>query len=121
MKESILKIKSELFADRVVKLYGYLVSEKNECVMSKQILRSGTSIGANVSESTFGASNKDFINKLKIAQKECSETLFWLGRLLHGNFMTDKQFVSMNNDCREIGRMLTASVKTSIKNHQLNN
>ena len=113
MKESPLKNKSERFADRIVKMYSYLCKHKNEFIMSKQILRSGTSIGANISEARFASSKKDFASKLTIAEKECAETLYWLGRLKNGEFITQKQFDSINSDCKEIGRILSASIKTA--------
>ncbi len=81
--------------------------------MSNQILRSGTSIGANVAEATKTGSTKDFISKLTIAAKECSETEYWLERLNIGKYITEKQFESIYNDCCEIGKMLTASLKTA--------
>lgn len=77
MKESILKEKSLDFAIRIVKLYKHLSNNRQETTMSKQILRSGTSIGANISEAVFAESNVDFIHKYSISQKECSETMFW--------------------------------------------
>jgi four helix bundle protein len=108
---SVLKIKSENFADRIVKLYKFLVAKK-EYNMSDQILRSGTSIGANISEAGFSNSDKDFLSKLVIASKERSETSYWLKRLKAGGYITEKQYESMYNDCSEIGKMLTASIRT---------
>lgn len=112
---SILKIKSEIFADRIIKLHKYLVAKK-EFVMSKQILRSGTSIGANIAEAGCSWSDKDFIAKMNIASKERSETNYWLGRLKSGGFIDDKGYESMCNDCTEIGKMITASIKTKKQN-----
>ena len=80
--DSVAKQKSMAFAKRMVKLYQYLTTEKKEFVMSKQLLRSGTSIGANIAEAVYGSSRKDFTAKLYIALKECAETLYWL-ELLH--------------------------------------
>jgi four helix bundle protein len=108
---SILRIKSENFADRIVKLYKFLIAKK-EFNMSDQVLRSGTSIGANIAEAGFSNSDKDFLSKLVIASKERSETSYWLKRLKFGGYITEKQFESMHNDCSEIGRMLTASIRT---------
>jgi four helix bundle protein len=116
MKESPLRDKSEKFADRILKLHKYLNSQKKEFIMAKQILRSGTSIGANIAEAGFGASTKDFLNKLQISAKECSETLFWLGRLKSGEFITEPQFKSLRGDCLEIGRIIAASAKTTLEN-----
>ena len=113
MKESVLRDKSGKFADRIAKLYRYLTDTKKEFIFSKQIARCGTSIGANVAEAGFAASKKDFVCKLKIAQKECNETMYWLERLNAGSFITEKEFNSMKNDCDEIGKMLTTSVRTA--------
>ena len=113
MKESILRNKSGKFADRIVKLYVYLTDIKREYIISRQIVRSGTSIGANVAEAGFAASKKDFINKLKIEEKETNETLYWMERLKAGSFITKKEFDSLNEDCTEIGKLLTSSVKTA--------
>lgn len=81
MKESALKIKSKAFALRIIKMYNYLCEEKKEYVMSKQILRSGTSIGANVAEAFFAQSDADFIAKLYISRKEAGETIYWIDLL----------------------------------------
>jgi len=116
MKENPLKYKSEDFADRIVKLYKYL-QENKEFVMSKQILKSGTSIGANVAEANYASSEKDFINKLQIAAKECAETGYWLGRLRNGDFITKQQFDSLDKDLKEIGKILTSSLNTSKNNN----
>jgi four helix bundle protein len=115
MRESILKDKSYQFALRIIKLYKFLATDKKEYVLSKQILRSGTSIGANIEESAHGESKKDFIHKLSIAQKEANETHYWL-RLLHdSNFIDEKSFKSMLTDCEEILKLTTASIKTAKK------
>ncbi len=112
MKPSVLRDKSELFADRIVKLSKYLLSEKKEFTLSNQILRSGTSIGANIAEAALAASKKDFINKLQIAAKECAETLFWLKRLKAGGFITEISFNSIYSDNLELEKMLASSIKT---------
>lgn len=109
----ILKDKSGEFADRIIRLNTYLRTNKKEFVISNQILRSGTSIGANISEASCCGSTKDFLAKLNIAAKECSETAYWLERLKGGKYITGEQFDSMYNDCTEIGKMLTASRKTA--------
>lgn len=116
MKESILRRKTDNFADRIVKLYNYLCDIKKENILSKQVLRSGTSIGANVSEASFAASKRDFVNKMHIAAKECSETLYWLGRLRAGKFIDDKGFDSLYKDGKEIGCLLSASIQTAKNN-----
>ena len=114
-KESILKVKTEAYASRIIKLYKYL-TERHESVMSKQIYRSGTSIGANVAESINAQSNADFISKLSIALKEANETEFWLRSLYNGGFIDDKGFISMLNDNEEIIKILVKSIKTMKKN-----
>jgi four helix bundle protein len=113
MKESPMKIKSAAFADRIVKMSRYLADSQQELIISKQIYRSGTSIGANISEAIFAASKRDMLSKMQISIKECSETLYWLDRLKKAEFITDKQFDSMQNDCLEIGRILSAAIKTT--------
>ena len=110
--DSILKQKSMAFAKRIVKLYGYLKDSHHEYVMSKQILRSGTSIGANITEAIYGSSRKDFLAKLQIAQKESAETLYWLELLNSCGFIPDKLYRSMYQDCDELLSMLSASIKS---------
>ena len=100
------------FAKRIVHLYQYLSQERREFVMSKQILRSGTSIGANVAEAIFGSSRKDFVAKLCIAEKEAAETLYWLELLNSCDYIPDNLFRSLHRDCRELLSMLAASVKS---------
>ena len=109
--DNIIKDKSKKFAIRIVKLYQYL-SEKNEHIMSKQLLRSGTSIGANVAESQYAASKNDFLNKLYIALKECNETLYWIDLLYETSYLDEKQYVSINLDCEELKKLLVAATKT---------
>lgn len=114
MKEdNIVKDKSKAFAIRIIKLYQYISETKKECVLSKQVLRSGTSIGANIAESECAASRKDFINKLYIALKECNETLYWLDLLMETNYLMDNEYKSIYNDCLEIKKLLMSIVKTS--------
>jgi len=110
-KDSILRQKSELFADRIVKLFSYVV-EQHETVMSNQIYRSGTSIGANIAESINAQSSADFISKLSIALKEANETDYWLGRLYNSGYIDERGFQSMKNDNNEIIKMLVSSIKT---------
>ena len=110
-KESILKLKTETFAFRITKLYKYLVRQK-ESVISNQIYRSGTSIGANVAESINAQSPADFIGKLSIALKEANETEYWLNTLYQGKYIDEKGFQSMFNDNEEIIKILVKSIKT---------
>ena len=113
MNNNILAEKSFDFAVRIVKLHKYLKKEFDEYILSKQIVRSGTAIGALIMESEFGSSKKDFTNKLTISLKEANETRYWL-RLLHKtDYLQTRMFNSLNNDCIELIKMLTASVKTS--------
>ncbi len=112
MKQSILKEKSKAFALRIIKLYGYLRITKHEYIMSKQLLRCGTSIGANIAEAFYGQSDADFISKLSISQKECAETLYWLDLLHESNFIEDTPFQSIYNDATELMKLLTSSIKT---------
>jgi four helix bundle protein len=115
-KESILRTKSELFADRIVKLYKF-VTRQDETVMSKQIYRSGTSIGANIAESINAQSKADFITKLSIALKEANETEYWLTRLHKAGYIDERGFISMKSDNDELIKMLVCSIKT-IRNNK---
>jgi len=108
--------KSEAFGLRIIKLCKYISDDKSQFVISKQLLRSGTSIGANVAEAKHAESSKDFISKLSIALKESAETAYWL-RLLHdNNILTQKQYDSIYNDCESLGKILTSIIKTKKKN-----
>ena len=111
-KENVIQEKADAYSDRIVRLYQYLTTTKHENVFSKQILRSGTSIGANVVESRNAQSGRDFISKLSIALKEADETAYWLKKLLAGNYITTTQYESMSNDNEEIIRILTKIIKT---------
>ena len=113
MKANVLKDKSFAFAVRVVKLYRYLKQEQKESVLSRQVLRSGTSIGASVRESINAASKRDFIHKLTISLKEADETSYWLELLFHTQLIEEKIFKSLINDCNEKIKLLTASIKTA--------
>ena len=113
MKASILKDKSFRFAVRVVNLYQYLCEEKKEFVMSKQILRSGTSVGAMVHEVEYAESIDDFIHKMAIAQKEINETTFWLELLKETKYILTNEFESIHTDAVEIIKMITSSIKTA--------
>jgi len=115
-KENPLRDKSYKFALRTVKLYKHLSEDKKEFVLSKQILRSGTSIGANTAEGSQAQSKPDFIHKLSIALKEAFETDYWLCLLRDGEFITEKQAESLLSDCRELQKILTTSIKTTKNN-----
>jgi len=110
----MVKDKSMLFAIRIVKLYKALC-EKKEYVMSKQILKSGTSIGANIAEANCAFSKKEFLSKTYISLKECAETGYWLELLLKTEFINEKEFSSLNEDREEIYKMLMAITKTTRK------
>jgi four helix bundle protein len=111
-KDNTAKVKSKRFAIRVVKLYKYLCDEKKEYVLSKQLIRSGTSIGANLAEAECAISKKDFLAKVYIALKECVETIYWLDLLYETDFLTEIEYVSIKNDCEEIRKMLSSTTKT---------
>lgn len=114
MKENIIEVKSFNFAKRIIKLYKYLISEKKEFILSKQLLRSGTSIGANIREARYGASKADFKNKLKIALKEASESEYWI-ELLEDEYITKEQSNSLKKDVVELIKLLTSITKTMDK------
>jgi four helix bundle protein len=116
MKESILREKSYSFALRIVKLYQHLANDKHEYVMSKQLLRSGTSIGANIEEAGQAQSKPDFIHKLSIAQKESFETHYWIRLLRDSDLLSRKLADSLLTDCSEVQKMITASIKTAKRN-----
>ena len=112
-KKNIVYDKALDFSVRVVNLYNFLDQKGAAAVMSKQLLRCGTSIGANISESISAESDLDFIHKLAIAQKEAEETLYWLVLLKRTNFLTEVQYSSLNQDCVEIKKLLTSIIVTS--------
>ena len=112
MKDNVIVDKSKGFAIRIIKLYKYLCDEKKEYVLSKQILRSGTSIGANVKEAIRGQSKPDFYAKMNIALKEASETEYWLELLHETNYLTEQQFQSIYPDCQELLKILMSITKT---------
>jgi four helix bundle protein len=110
---NILETKSKAFALRIVRLYQYLRS-KRESVLSKQILRSGTSIGANIAEGKYAQSKDDFINKNSVALKEAAETLYWLDLLIETKLLVGLEATdSLKADCEELIRILTSSIKTA--------
>ena len=113
-KDSILKQKSMAFAKRIVGLYQFLNREKQEYVIAKQVLRSGTSIGANIAESIYGSSRKDFVAKLQIARKETAETLYWLELLNSSGYIPESIYLSLHDDCRELLLILTSAIKSTM-------
>ena len=113
MKENIIKDKNFDFAIRIVKLYQYLSAEKKEFVLSKQLLRSGTSIGAMVREAEHAESKNDFIHKFAIAQKEANEAVYWLELLKATNYLNEKEFATINNDAISILKLITSIIKTT--------
>lgn len=116
MKENIVKNKSFGFAIRIVKLYQYLVTEKKEYVLSKQLLRSGTSVGAMVRESEHAETKKDFIHKMAIAQKEINEAVYWLELLKETDYLIQEEFMSLNSDAIEIIKLITSIIKSTKAN-----
>ena len=117
MKENILIDKSIDFAARIIKLQRYLVKDKRETIISKQIVRSGTSIGANINEANYGQSKADFISKLHISLKETAETEYRLRLLVKSELLTNEEGESLLKDCLEIKRVLISSINTAKKNN----
>lgn len=113
MAENIIKTKSFSFALRIVKLQQFLIFEKKEFVLSKQLLRSGTSIGAMVRESEHAESKLDFIHKLAIAQKEANESDYWLELLFQSQYLSEDQYHSLNMDIIEINKLLASIIHNS--------
>ena len=113
MQKNIIEVKSFDFAVRIVNLYKYLTIEKNEYVLSKQLLRSGTSIGANINEANYGQSKADFISKMHIALKETAETEYRLKLLTVSEYITEDMGKSLLTDCLEIKRILISSINTA--------
>ena len=116
MKENILIDKSVDFAARIIKLCKFLEEKKNEHIISKQIIRSGTSIGANINEAQYGNSKADFISKLHISLKETAETEYWLRLLFKSEYIDEKMFNSLLEDCLELKKLLISSINTAKKN-----
>ena len=116
MKENIIKNKSFDFALRIVKLYQYLSEQKKEFVLSKQLLRSGTSIGANIREADQAESKADFIHKLSISLKEANESEYWIELLYKSGYMEETHFISIQTDLKELLKLLTSIIKSSKKN-----
>lgn len=116
MKDNILLDKSFIFAVRIVKLYKYLCSQKKEYVLSKQLLRSGTSIGANINEAQDAQSKNDFISKLSISLKEARETKYWIELLRETDYLTDKEANNILEDLIEVIKLLVSIIKTTKEN-----
>ena len=110
--EDSARVKSKRFAVRIVNMYKYLNDEKREYIMSKQLLRCGTSIGANLAEAECAISRKDFQAKVYIALKECAEAKYWIELLHETEYLTEEQFRSIWSDCEEIRKMLSSTTKT---------
>lgn len=117
MSENIVFEKSKRFAVRIINLYKHLNAEKKEYVLSKQVLRSGTSIGANISEAECAISRKEFLAKMYIAFKECTETKYWLDLLHETDYLRDDEYNSLVADCTEIQKLLSAITKTLKETH----
>ena len=115
--DAVIEKKSFRFAVRIVKLCTYLQNEKKEYTLSKQLLRSGTSIGANVTESQQAQSRVDFINKLSIALKEAAESDYWIRLLYATKYLSKEEYDSIINDCKELERMLSSIIKTTKGQH----
>ncbi len=114
-RQSIVYDKAMDFAERIVNLSNYLSRSYGEITMSRQILRSGTSIGANICEALHGISRKDFLAKMYIAFKECAETSYWLEILFKTKYLTELQYISISKDCNELLAMLTSITKSTRK------
>jgi four helix bundle protein len=119
--ESIIAGKAYTFALEVVKIYKLLSNERKEYVLSKQLLRSGTSIGANINEAISGQSKRDFVHKLNIALKEARETNYWLNLLKDGEYINSKEFEPLNKKCDEIIKMLSSIIITTKERYFSNN
>ncbi len=116
MKKSIVKEKSKVFALNVINLYKYLTIDKREYVISKQLLRSGTSIGANVNEALCSISKKEYLSKMYISYKEASESQYWLELLKESNYINEYDFDAINKKCEELRKILSSITKTTKEN-----
>lgn len=114
--DSIILEKTLDFAARIVKLSHYLKNEKRETIISKQILRSGTSIGANANEAIYGVSKADFISKLQISLKETAETEYWIRLLMKVEYISEREGNSLLEDCLEVKKILVSTLKTTKEN-----
>ena len=115
-KDNLIVQKSKAFALRIIKLYTYLCNDKKEYILSKQLLRSGTSIGANIKEAIRGQSMADFVFKLNISLKEASETGYWLELLYKTDYINEKQYTSLESKCKSLRAMLVSSINTAKNN-----
>ena len=111
--ENVIEVKSKLFAIKIINIYKKLCAEHKEYTLSKQLLRSGTSIGANVREALRGESKKDFVHKLSVSHKEANETQYWLELLYETNYINKEVFDELSELCLELLKILTAIIKTS--------
>ncbi len=116
-KQNVVVDKSKAFAIRIIRMYQWLSAEKREFVLSKQCLRSGTSIGANLCEGVNGQSTADFIAKLHIALKEANETSYWLELMKETDYITPEMYDSINTDCVELIKLITSIIKTAKQNN----
>jgi len=116
MKENVVKSKSFAFAIRMVRLYQYLTDKKREFILSKQLIRCGTSVGAMVREAEHAETTNDFKHKMAIAQKEINETIYWLELLLATDYLNKEEFDSLNGDAVELIKLITSIIKTVKKN-----
>ena len=114
-RENVIREKSFKFAIRIINLYKLLINERKEFILSKQLLRSGTSVGANVRESMNAESNADFVHKLAIAQKECDESCYWLELLSNTGFIHETEFNSINTDALELLKIIRSIILSSKK------
>ena len=121
MSDSVIRDKSKMFAIRIVRLYRHLCDEKKEWVLSKQLLRSGTSIGANIVEAQAAMSKKDFLAKMYISFKECCETEYWLELLHETGYLSDFEFESVHQDNNTLKKMLSSITFTTSKNTKKDN
>ena len=120
MKDNIIQIKSKAFAIRIIRLYRYLIETKKEYVLLKQLLRSGTSIGANICEALCGVSKKDFLSKMHISFKECVETQYWLDLLAETDYLSKNEYDSISSDCEELRKLLSSITKSTNENIRQN-
>ena len=120
MKDNIIQIKSKAFAIRIIRLYRYLIETKKEYVLSKQLLRSGTSIAANICEALCGVSKKDFLSKMHISFKECVETQYWLDLLAETDYLSKSEYDSISSDCEELRKLLSSITKSTNENIRQN-
>tara|TARA_R110002074_G_scaffold244770_1_gene416595 strand:+ start:113 stop:466 length:354 start_codon:yes stop_codon:yes gene_type:complete len=113
MKENIVKSKSFTFAVKTVRIYQFLCEQRKEFILSKQLLRSGTSVGAMIRESEHAESRKDFIHKLAIAQKEINETIYWIDLLKETNYLSEEQYISINTNAIALIKLITSIIKST--------